>query len=73
MSRSRHQRHKLFKDKHPNPFRRRKRKPFGLKPFTGYGGEQYYRRYKTEVCENVINKKRQRRLYKQELQKAIME
>lgn len=73
MSRSKHQRHKVIKSKRikqPHPYRSRKIKPYGLKGFCGYGGEIYTKKY-GEICVDIINKKRQRRISKQEIRNEL--
>lgn len=48
-----------------NPFRKLRHKPYGMKYFTGYGGEYYGKDPRTGIMTEdtgiVINKKRTRR------------
>ena len=67
MSRSKHQRHKFFHNRrNPHPFRHRKIKPYGLKGWCNYGGE-FYRKKLGEICVDLVNKKRYRRILKKEM------
>jgi hypothetical protein len=71
MSRSKHQRHKFFHNKRqPHPYRNRKIKPYGLKGWCNYGGEFYSKRL-GEICIDLVNKTRYRRLLKKKMLEEI--
>ena len=67
--------YKLTEKGLPCPFhlkfkwRHRKLRPYGLKPFTGYGGETYSRKFRMEYLEPVIDKSSERRRIKMKLKK----
>lgn len=52
-------------------WRRRKIRPYGLKLFTGYGGETYSNRFKIEYLEPVIDKGSERARIRTEIKKQI--
>ena len=52
-------------------WRRRKIRPYGLKLFTGYGGETYSNRFKIEYLEPVIDKGSERARIRTELKKTF--
>lgn len=52
-------------------WRKRKLKPYGLKLFTGYGGESYSHKYKIEFLSPIINKKSKRQKLKKDLKDQI--
>lgn len=54
-------------------WRKRKTKPFGLKLFTGFGGEDYSHKYKMEYLGLVIDKGSKRQKLKAELRKEVTE
>jgi hypothetical protein len=58
---------KMFK------WRKRKTKPFGLKMFSGWGGESYSHKYHMEYFEPVIDNGSNRQRLKNELKKEITE
>ena len=73
MSRSKHQQHRFFhskRHKQPYPYRNRKIKPYGLKGWCNYGGE-YYRRKLGEICVDLVNKKKARRLGKKQIKDEL--
>ena len=71
MSRSKYQRHKFFHNRRqPHPYRNRKIKPYGLKGWCNYGGE-FYRKRLGEICIDLVNKTRYRRLLKNEMLEEI--
>ena len=57
--------YKMFK------WRKRKTKPFGLKLFTGYGGEDYSHKYKIEFLAPVVDNGSKRQNLKNELKKEL--
>ena len=52
-------------------WRKRKTKPFGLKLFTGYGGEDYSHKYKIEFLAPVVDNGSKRQMLKNELKKEL--
>lgn len=53
-------------------WRKRKTRPFGLKLYSGLGGETYSSRYRIEYCEPVIEKGSER-MKQRKLIKEIMQ
>lgn len=52
--------------------RRIKMKPYGRKPFTGYGGETYMKKF-GEFCVDIVNAKYERRQSKKLIERELDE
>lgn len=69
MSRSYNQSHPTAhckKHRFPNPFKKRKMKPYGMLGWCGFGGEVYLKKF-GEITIDIVSKKFARRKAKEEI------